>query len=178
MAAVFFKTIDGEQVAINLFSLEEYESTGGIYNDAGNGGEDMSAHKHEFLCAATVSYNETGLSDNDILEECGLTYDDYWYDSAAGVFLLYRWPADAPLDVRCNVATAPARETLLVRKNPEAVIGRKWDDETQALDWEGCWPLVDERGVIERIVYGDEGMPDGLVFDEINDCYKHRPDER
>jgi hypothetical protein len=60
-----------------------------------------------------------------------------------------------------------------VRRNPESVIGRKWDAETQALDWAGCWPLVRKDGIIERVIYGDEGTPEGTTFDEANDCYRY-----
>jgi hypothetical protein len=38
MASSFTTTIEGERVTINLFSLDEYEQSGGIYFDGGNGG--------------------------------------------------------------------------------------------------------------------------------------------
>jgi len=104
MASVFYKTIEGERVAITLHSLAEYEADGGIYDDSGNGGEDMGDCKDEFVCAATVGPNETGLPDNDVLELAGVQRGEYWYDSVAQYFLLRDWPHDAPVDVRCNVA--------------------------------------------------------------------------
>jgi len=97
----FYKRIDGEEVSITLYSLEEYEADGGIYDDSGNGGEQVD--KAQFLCAATVGANETGLPDNDILEEAGTPRGSYWLDTVTGYFLLRAWPADAPLEARCSV---------------------------------------------------------------------------
>lgn len=97
----FFKRINGRIASITLHSLKEYEDDGGRYDDSGNGGE--AVDKAEFLCAATVSPGESGLPENDILEECGMERGEYWYDSVTGYFLLRDWPADAPLEARCSV---------------------------------------------------------------------------
>ena len=96
----FYKTIDGEQVSITLYSLGHYEANGGTYDDSGNGGE--AVDKSDFLCAATVTANPTGYPDNDILEMAGCR--DYWLDSVTDYFLLREWPADAPLAARANVS--------------------------------------------------------------------------
>lgn len=98
----FYKRIDGESVSITLYSLDEYEADGGQYDDTGNAGEVVD--KTDFICAATVGPNETGLPENDVLEECGLDPRDYWLDSVTGYFLLRQWPADAPLEACCAVS--------------------------------------------------------------------------
>lgn len=96
----YYQTIDGEQISVTLHSLDEYEANGGEYDDAGNGGEDMSSERGQFLCAATIGH-ETGYPDNDVLEMAGCT--DYWYDSVTDYFLLREWPTSAPLEARCGV---------------------------------------------------------------------------
>lgn len=104
MSSKFTSTIDGERVTITLHSLAEYEADGGIYDDTGNDGDAWDeSERGQFLCAASVAYNETGLADNDVLEAAGTDRRDYWLDSVTGYFLLRDWPADAPLAARCNV---------------------------------------------------------------------------
>ncbi len=90
---------DDQPVTIRLYSLDEYESDGGIYSDAGNGGEKLTPEERtSFIAAASVASNYTGLPDNDLLEEAGCT--DYWYDSATGYYLLREWPSEASLEAR------------------------------------------------------------------------------
>lgn len=104
MAQQFTLTIDGERVTITLYSLSEYQSDGGTYDDSGNGGESFDERERDqFLCAATVAYNETGLADNDVIELAGLDRRDSWLDSVTGYFLLRDWPESAPLAARVNV---------------------------------------------------------------------------
>lgn len=100
MSTEFTIRVDGERVAIRLFSLDEYETDGGTYDDSGNGGEDVSDQKADFLCAAVVPHNDTGLPENDVLELAGVERSDYWTDSVTGYFLLRDWPAEAPLQAR------------------------------------------------------------------------------
>lgn len=102
----FTTRIDDQKVTIRLYSLDEYEADGGIYGDSGNAGDNMSDSKAEFLAAATVADNDTGLPDNDVLELAGLDRHDYYLDSANGYFLLRDWPADAPLAARMVGASA------------------------------------------------------------------------
>lgn len=104
MSAQFTVTIDGERVTINLYSLDEYAADGGLFDDTGNGGESFDeSERNDFLCAATVGYNGTGLPDNDVLEDAGIDREDCWFDSVTGYFLLRDWPASAPLAARVNV---------------------------------------------------------------------------
>lgn len=101
MATRFGITVEGERVTINLYSRSEYEANGGRYTDAGNGGESFSPdERDQFVAAAAVEYNDSGLPDNDVLEAAGLGRADYWLDSVADMFLLRDWPAEAPLAAR------------------------------------------------------------------------------
>ena len=91
--------VDGERAQLRLYSLAEYEIDGGIYDDTGNGGERFNqAERGQFIAAATVAPNDTGLSENELLDLAGC--NDYWYDSATDYYLLREWPAEAPLQAR------------------------------------------------------------------------------
>ena len=116
--------VDGERAVIRLYSLDEYETAGGVYHDEDgaptecmddlvygdpSGAYDVTpedfarlqvAARKEFLCAATVDRGGPQLPGNDILELAGVERRDYWLDAATGWFLLRDWPAEAPLSAR------------------------------------------------------------------------------
>lgn len=96
----YFRNSAGERLALRLHSLAEYEADGGIYSDAGNGGETVSPES--FICAATVPQDlddSNGYTDDhDVLEAAGV--EGAWNDSVTGYWLLTDWPAEAPLEAR------------------------------------------------------------------------------
>jgi len=92
----FIKRIDGEPVTIKLMSLADYEAAGGVYSDAGNGGETVSAD--QFVGAAYVE--EDGGYDLPAIAEA-IGADGAWFDSTlVNTMLLTDWPAEAPYSAR------------------------------------------------------------------------------
>lgn len=103
MATQFAVRVEGECVTIRLYSLDEYQAPeiGGTFSDAGNGGETVDPA--EFLAAASVDFGSSSFNYGDealVLAAAGLEPADYWYDSAADIYLLRDWPAEAPLAAR------------------------------------------------------------------------------
>jgi len=102
----FYVKHDDETLEVRLYSLAEYEADSGIYSDAGNGGEDVSANKEEFLAACTCWLQGEPVSLYDAVMYHGLSFpcsvrDAAWNDSSTNYYLLREWPQEAPLEARC-----------------------------------------------------------------------------
>ncbi|HEY8837831.1 MAG TPA: hypothetical protein VIO16_09175 [Dehalococcoidia bacterium] len=96
MIRTFHATIDGEQAQLTLMSLSDYEGCGGVYSDAGNGGETVAAS--DFVGALYIS-DDAGYGAADVLAAAGV--DGAWNDSTlVSTYLLTEWPTNAPYSAR------------------------------------------------------------------------------
>ena len=90
----------------------------------------------------------------------------------------FQRPADA--ETPEQIATLLARYLRMNLSSTEvlrAAVGRPWNAETQALDWQGYYPIVDELGIIHDVVEADADSARlreerGIEFDEGGDCYR------
>jgi hypothetical protein len=101
----FTITLDGERITVRLHSLAEYEADGGVYSDAGNGGEDVSSERDRFLAALSVE-DVKGHDMDDVLNAAGVDLYSTWFDSSTGYVLLEEFPTEAPLAARLVQATS------------------------------------------------------------------------
>lgn len=113
---------------IQFHTLAEYEAAGGRYDDSGNGGERVD--KNEFLVAATVAANDSGLPDNDVIEAAGVDRRDIWYDTTIGWFLL----EVEPRLVQALRALTARRDRTEHPRGKFDRAGRWYPDETEERD--------------------------------------------
>lgn len=142
---------------VSLIDLDDYEAGGGLYNDAGNGGEVCT--REEFVAALAIEEAEDGDPDgwaptDDLLHAAaaiGVADGDLWRDSATGWCLLRDWPAEAPLEARCgfseSIPSAEAVDGVLFRRN-----GKTYRRAVEADSEAECSKLRDQYGAVTFVV--------------------------
>ncbi|MHB1413968.1 MAG: hypothetical protein ACYC1C_01855 [Chloroflexota bacterium] len=88
----FSVNVKGKEIPITLYSLDEYFATSK---------QEARERPSEYVGAAVVGNNGTGLSAEEVLEAAGTMNFDY--DERTGMYLLTVWPSSASPDIIASV---------------------------------------------------------------------------